>query len=191
MNMQIQPALCTHQNTLFWCLTALRQSYIHPTSQRWVRGVCLQLLTAPLFHKTKKACIILYVGADTLNFGTGRSVSLYLVQRRPILGSRTMSTGGIPGFCRRGRGETQYCYPSHNFTWRELVAKQFYTNRTRCLTKMNTSDTPFKMLEHARWPRQHSHIGTYHGGRLLGYYCSRLAAANAGPLTGMLKVCPS
>lgn len=46
----------------------------------------------------------LYVRTHTLNFGTGRSVSLYLVQRRPILGSRTISTGGIPGFCK-SRGE--------------------------------------------------------------------------------------
>lgn len=51
----------------------------------------------------KKACITLHVRVDTLNFGTGRSVSLYLVQRRAILGSRTMSTGGIPGFYGRGR----------------------------------------------------------------------------------------
>lgn len=155
-------------------------------------GVSATFDSPPFPQDKKKACIILYVGADTLNFGTGRSVSLYFVQRRPILGSRTMSTGGIPGFCRRGRGgDTILLSIPHNFTWRELVAKRFYTNRTRCLTKTNTSDTPFKMLEHARWPRQHSHIGTYHGGRLLGYYCSRLAAANAGPLTGMLKVCPS
>lgn len=41
----------------------------------------------------------------TLNLGTGRSVSLYLVHRRPIRGSLTMSTGGIPGFWR----ETQKC----------------------------------------------------------------------------------
>lgn len=41
----------------------------------------------------------LSITTQTLNFGTGRSVSLYLVQRRPILGSRTISTGGIPGFC--------------------------------------------------------------------------------------------
>lgn len=143
MNMQIQPALSTHQNMLFWCPTALRQSYMS-------EGGVSATFDSPPFPQEKKACIILYVGVDTLNFGTGRSVSLYFVQRRPILGSRTMSTGGMPGFCRRGRGGAQYCYPSHNFTWRELVAKQFYTNRTRCLTKMNTSDTPLKMLEHAR-----------------------------------------
>ncbi len=39
----------------------------------------------------------------TLNLGTGRSVSLYLVHIRPILGSRTMSTGGMPGFCKQNK----------------------------------------------------------------------------------------
>ncbi len=96
----------------------------------------------PLLFLKEKASITLSVRVDTLNFGTGKSVSLYLVQRRPILGSRTMSTGGIPGFCRRGRGgrgrwrwrwrwkwrwrgETHntVIHPIHNFTRRELVAK--------------------------------------------------------------------
>lgn len=64
------------------------------------------------------------VRGDTLNLGTGRSVSLYLVQRRPILGSRTISTGAIPGFCRRGGGHTTLViHPIHNFTRPELVAK--------------------------------------------------------------------
>ena len=71
---------------------------------------------------TEKAGFALFC-QDTLNFGTGRSVSLYLVQRRPILGSRTMSTGGIPGFCRRGGGggggggrHNTVINPIHNFT---------------------------------------------------------------------------
>lgn len=76
-----------------------------------------------------------YFQSDTLNFGTGRSVSLYLVQRRPILGSRTMSTGGIPGFCRRGGGgETQYCYPSHS---------QLHTARTCCKVVRHKPDAVF------------------------------------------------
>ncbi len=39
----------------------------------------------------------------TVNLGTGRSVSLYLVHIRPILGSRTMSTGDMPGFCKQNK----------------------------------------------------------------------------------------
>lgn len=65
--------------------------------------MCQQLLTEPLFLQAKDTQR-LSITTQTLNFGTGRSVSLYLVQRRPILGSRTISTGGIPGFCT-GREE--------------------------------------------------------------------------------------
>lgn len=58
-----------------------------------------------LKENTRDKCTHASGGCDwnTLNLGTGRSVSLYLVHIRPILGSRTMSTGGIPGFCKQNK----------------------------------------------------------------------------------------
>lgn len=70
----------------------------HPKDE-W-RGCVCNFWQTPLFYGVKSMHHTVFPG-NTLNLGTGRSVSLYLVQRRPILGSRTMSTGGIPGFCRR------------------------------------------------------------------------------------------
>lgn len=100
----------SEQSVLFWSPTGTFSLRIPEMSER---GVCLQLLTAPRIRK-EKCGIDLQARVDTLNFGTGRSVSLYLVHRRPILGSRTMSTGGIPGFCGRRGGRhthTQCRYP--------------------------------------------------------------------------------
>lgn len=111
--------------------------------------MCLQLLTAPPFPQEKSmhhtSCQSRY-----LEF-RHREIRLFVLS--PETSDPRVSDDvhwWHPGVLRERKGETQYCYPSHNFTWRELVAKQFYTNQTRCLIKMNTSDTPFKMMEHAR-----------------------------------------
>lgn len=109
----------SERSVLFWSPTGTFSFRIPEMSER---GVCLQLLTAPRIRK-EKCGIDLQARVDTLNFGTGRSVSLYLVHRRPILGSRTMSTGGIPGFCgRRGGRHT------HN----AVIHSQLHTLLTCC-----------------------------------------------------------
>lgn len=103
VNMQIQPVIRAQQNATVWGFNnrpaIIFSLYLSTISEGGVsttfdRSAFLQ--SKDLQH--------LYVRTHTLNFGTGRSVSLYLVQRRPILGSRTISTGGIPGFCK-SRGE--------------------------------------------------------------------------------------
>lgn len=121
----------------------------------------------------------LYVGTRTLNFGTGRSVSLYLVQRRPILGSRTISTGGIPGFCIRreeGKSTVSRTTTPHG---ENLLQSGFTEQQHGCVffdenVQLRT-DTGSRC-----WttPRQHGHTGTHNGGRLLVYCCSRFAAAH-------------
>lgn len=121
------------------------------------------------------------VGTQTLNFGTGRSVSLYLVQRRPILGSRTISTGGIPGFCK-SREEDKKKNPVSPTTTphgenllQSRIAEETKTDACFLIKMCSSGQTPGQDAE----PHQHhGHTGTYNGGRLLVYYCPRFAAAH-------------
>ena len=95
---------------IFWHSITSSQIFINHFL-RISRGVCLSISLEliwqppPPRHKKKTWKIIARMRQNTatLNVGTGRSVSLYFVHRRPILGSRTDSSGSIPEFCRRGR----------------------------------------------------------------------------------------
>lgn len=104
VHMQIQPLIRTRQATEVWGFKSPPAiTFSLYLSQKCEGGGCQQLLTETLFRRQDVQH--LHVGRPTLNLGTGRSVSLYLVQRRPILGSRTISTGGIPGFCGSREGD--------------------------------------------------------------------------------------
>lgn len=101
-----------------------------------------------------------------------------------------MSTGGLPGFCvRKGGGHkinqaARTCCKSCSAEYRArcLILNAYKTQSADGLT--------LTILEHARGHGTCSHTGAYHGGRLLGYYCSRLAAAKRGNTHGHAESLP-